>query len=213
MKKITFITVIVLTLIVLSFSIAYADKPIKTDTNGNEIAWEKPDSSCATIQDGTITDSSGNPLSLGYDQFGYNYQAHMFNGTYDSVDRILDGKYWGSSGDYVDDNLIMKWSDSWLANVDCNNDGKLDRGLVDGVVTNISKGWETNHVEGYYDSNSDNIQDAHYTYFVKISYVESGPLWGAYDILQEDYQDPLGMYHWHDVAPGFGLNDQWTTTP
>ncbi len=47
--------------------------------------------------------------------FGYNYQAHMFNGTYDSVDRVLDNKYWGQTGDFVDDKLMMKWSDDWLA--------------------------------------------------------------------------------------------------
>ena len=50
--------------------------------------------SCATINDGTITDSAGNFIATGYDQYGYNYQAHMFNGTYDSSDRTLDGMYW-----------------------------------------------------------------------------------------------------------------------
>ena len=86
--------------------------------------------SCATIQGGTIEDSAGNPIQTGYDQFGYNYQSHMFNGTYDSSDRTIDGTYWGSTGDYVDDSLIMKWSDAWLSNVDCNGDNKLDRGRL-----------------------------------------------------------------------------------
>ena len=36
---------------------------------------------CATIADGTLHDTLGNPLQLGFDQFGYNYQAHEFNGT------------------------------------------------------------------------------------------------------------------------------------
>ena len=89
---------------------------------------------CANINSGTITDSVGNVIANGYDQFGYNYQAHMFNGTYDSSDRVLDGTYWGGTGDYVDDTLIMKWSDSWLANVDCDGDDKLDRGLINGVA-------------------------------------------------------------------------------
>src|SRR4051812_30964530 len=52
---------------------------------------------CATIQGGTITDSAGNAVSTGYDKFGYNYQAHMFNGTYDSSDRVLDGLYFGDA--------------------------------------------------------------------------------------------------------------------
>ncbi|MBI3014116.1 MAG: hypothetical protein HYY65_03400 [Candidatus Tectomicrobia bacterium] len=168
-----------------------------------------PKGGCATIQDGTITDSDGNPLVLGFDQFGYNYQAHEFNGTYDSVDRVLDGKYYGATGDYVDDQLWMKWSDDWLSNKDCNGDGKLDRGAA-----GTSQGWLTNHVEGDYDSNGDGLQDAHYTYFVKVGWVgPGGPLWGQYTVIQEVYNDPVGGYHGllsKIAAPGLGLNEHWT---
>lgn len=122
---------------------------------GVSVAFASP-GSCTTIQKGTLTDSFGNPITMGYDQFGYNYQAHDFNGTYDSSDRVLDGTYFGSTGDYVDDRLRMKWSDSWLANKDCNGDSKLDRGLVDGVASGTSMGWLTNQVEGeYLDGNGD----------------------------------------------------------
>ena len=173
--------------------------------------------SCATIQGGTITDSAGNPIQNGYDQFGYNYQSHMFNGTYDSSDRTIDGTYWGSTGDYVDDSLIMKWSDAWLSNVDCNGDNKLDRGLVDGVVGGTSLGWLTNQNEGDYDSDGNGTQDAHYTYFAKIVWTGPGsPLWGQYTIIQEVYNDPVGGFtglYSKLGAPGFGLNDQWTTLP
>ena len=173
--------------------------------------------SCATIQGGTIKDSAGNPIQNGYDQFGYNYQSHMFNGTYDSSDRTIDGKYWGSTGDYVDDSLIMKWSDAWLSNVDCNGDNKLDRGLVDGVVGGTSLGWLTNQNEGDYDSDGNGTQDAHYTYFAKIVWTGPGsPLWGQYTIIQEVYNDPVGGFtglYSKLGAPGFGLNDQWTTLP
>ena len=34
-------------------------------------------STCTSIQNGGLVDAMGNPLSTGYDQFGYNYQAHM----------------------------------------------------------------------------------------------------------------------------------------
>jgi len=173
--------------------------------------------SCATIQGGTIEDSAGNPIQTGYDQFGYNYQSHMFNGTYDSSDRTIDGTYWGSTGDYVDDSLIMKWSDAWLSNVDCNGDNKLDRGLVDGVVGGTSLGWLTNQNEGDYDSDGNGTQDAHYTYFAKIVWTGPGsPLWGQYTIIQEVYNDPVGGFtglYSKLGAPGFGLNDQWTTIP
>lgn len=213
MKNRWFVVILVFCAVLISTSTAQAAKPIQVDSNGNEMSWENSNSSCANIQGGTITDSVGNPLSTGFDEFGYNYQAHLFNGTYDSVDRKLDGKYWGSTGDYVDDNLIMKWSDEWLANVDCDGDHKLDRGLVNGIVGGISKGWETNLVEGWYDSDGDGTQDAHYTYFAKIVWVGvGGSLWGQYEIIMDNYQDPLGMSHFHDAAPGFGLNDHWTTT-
>jgi hypothetical protein len=159
---------------------------------------------CTTIGAGVLQDSYGNTLVLGYDQFGYNYQAHMFNGTYDSSDRVLDGKYFGSTGDYVDDQLSMKWSEDWLSNKDCTGDGKLDRGGSSG----ISKGWTTNHVNGDYVTGSG---EQHYTYFVKIGYVgPGGGLWTFYDVLQENYQDPTGMSHWHAASPGLGQNDHWT---
>jgi len=160
---------------------------------------------CAKIKDGTITDSANNPINLGSDLYGYNYQAHMFNGTYDSSDRTIDGMYFGSSGDYVDDKLIMKWSDEWLSNLDCNGDHKLDRGLnaKTGVSTGESMGWLTNQVEGDYiglDGDSH-----HYTYFVKIVFVGPAPsgtdpwaatrIWGTFATIEEVYNDPFGGYH------------------
>lgn len=162
-------------------------------------------SSCATIKGGTILDSSGNTITEGYDQWGYNYQAHMFNGYYGNFSRPAVPV---TSGD----KLIMKWSDSWLANVDCNGDNKLDRGLVGGVSDGVSKGWLTNQVNGnYLDTNGD-LQ--HYTDFVKIVWTGVGsPLWGQYTIIQEVYNDPAGGFTglFSKIgAPGFGLNDQWT---
>jgi len=169
---------------------------------------------CATIRDGTITDSAGNPVLLGFDQFGYNYQAHLFVGTYDSVDRNLDGTYWGYTGDFVDDELIMKWSDDWLSNKDCDGNGKLDRGIPPFPNDNVSRGWLTNDVNGDYDSDGDGSQDAHYTLFEKIVWVgPGGSLWGEYEVIQEVYNDPAGGYHglqFKIAAPGFGLNDHWT---
>lgn len=156
---------------------------------------------CATIKDGTITDTAGNPLESGYDKYGYNYQAHMFNGFYDNYSRPAVPV---TSGD----RLIMKWSDAWLANVDCNGDGKLDRGLTsyDEDPTGTSMGWLTNHYYG------DGIVD-----FVKIVWTGPGsPLWGQYTIIQEVWNEPSadmnGLYEKIGV-PGFGLYDHWTTLP
>ena len=192
-----------------------AAKPTEFDAIGNEKGWEKTSSDCNTIASGLINDSVGNPVTLGYDQYGYNYQAHMFNGTYDGADRVLDGKYLGQTVDYADDKLMMKWSDAWLANVDCDENGELDRGLINGVADGTSKGWLTNHLVG--DYTDVNNADPHYTDFVKIVWVgEGGDLWGQYTIIQEVYNDPTAGYTGLDFkigAPGFGLNDQWTTLP
>jgi len=35
------------------------------------------------------------PDETGFDEFGYNYQARLFSGLADGVDRVLDGKVWG----------------------------------------------------------------------------------------------------------------------
>lgn len=215
MRKVLLTSVLILTLLALTASVALADPPVKFDSEGKEVGWAS--TGCANIQSGTITDSAGHPITVGFDQFGYNYQAHLFNGTYDSSDRKIDGTYWGATGDYVDDNLMMKWSDAWLANVDCNGDGKLDRGLINGESDGISKGWLTNQVEGDRDSDGDGTQDAHFTEFVKIVWTGPGsPLWGQYTIIEDVYNDPAGGSNGllsKVGAPGFGLNDQWTTLP
>ena len=62
---------------------------------------------CATIQDGTIKAETGETLTTGYDEFGYNYQAHIFNGRYCDYDRV-------EGGAYCDVELVMKWNDAWL---------------------------------------------------------------------------------------------------
>lgn len=175
---------------------------------------------CSKIKDGSILDSAGARINLGYDQFGYNYQARMFNGTYDSSDRSLDGLYFGGAGDYADDSLIMKWSDEWLSNLDCNSDNSLDRGLdaKSGLASGFSKGWLTNQVEGdYLDADGDSH---HYTYFAKIVYVGPAPvgadpwasrrIWGVYATIEEVYNDPFGGYHGVDRTrlahpAGFGF--------
>jgi hypothetical protein len=48
----------------------------------------------------------------GFDEFGYNYQARVFVGKADGVDRVLDGKVWGDPT-YANDLLVMKWSKAW----------------------------------------------------------------------------------------------------
>ena len=154
---------------------------------------------CAKIQSGTIVASNGDVVTTGYDKWGYNYQAHMFNGFSGNYSRPTTPVTEGP------EKLVMKWSDDWLSNLDCDGDGKLDRGLDPKTSTSdgISKGWCTNHYEGDYEENGEYY---HYTYSVKIVWVGPAPttgpdpwlekrIWGQYAIIEEVYNDPHGGYH------------------
>lgn len=136
------------------------------------VAVGKPKDTCTTIQDGTLTYSAGHylegqPLQVGYDAYGYNYQAHKFKGSYANVYLGGDGfpPYEGDAEAYLAENpragnhwaweyrdvhLLMPWNDAWISNKDCDLDGKLDRHY--GFDSYIGSGaWETNHMWGEYD--------------------------------------------------------------
>ena len=76
---------------------------------------------CTTIQEGTLLTSTGYVIVPGYDQWGYNYQAHMFNGTY--CDAYRDAAW---CQPWKDVELMMKWNDAWLSNKDCSDDSGDD---------------------------------------------------------------------------------------
>lgn len=172
---------------------------------------------CTTIQDGTLLRSDGYPIVLGYDEWGYNYEAHMFNGGY--CDAYRDATW---CQDYKDIDLIMKWNDAWLGNKDCDYDGLLDRHL--GYPSYIGSGaWLTNHQSGKVEVKG---KMRKWTYFVKIIAVPSdadnidgiwydangmeiGPsIWGQFAIIQEVLNDPSsgahGILYKSSVGPGFG---------
>ena len=128
MKKLLFVLVVLALLVI----------PVASTAKAPPGTVKKSD--CVTIQDGTLQASNGDVIVLGYDEFGYNYQAHMFNGRYCDYDRV-EGEA------YCDVNLIMKWNDAWLSNKDCDGDEKLDRHY--GHDSYIGSGaWETNHQWG-----------------------------------------------------------------
>jgi len=172
----------ILALVVL-FLAGLAVIPVLADQGGKNAG-------CATIKDGTIQDTAGNIITLGYDEFGYNYQAHMFNGRYCDYDRV-------AGGEWCNITLMMKWNDAWLSNKDCNGDNKLDRPSDDGGTYIGSGAWLTNHDRGV-DENG-----KRWTYFVKIIAVPSdatladgtwyaadgteiGPvIWGSFAVIQQ----------------------------
>jgi hypothetical protein len=184
-------------------------------------SYEADDTTCRTIADGGILDVANNPITLGYDDFGYNYQAHIFNGRYCDYDRV-------EGGDYCDVDLVMKWSDTWLSNKDCNWDGKLDRGYsCDPTQQDYSSAcegaWLTNHQSGKVEVDG---KLRKWTYFVKIVMVPEGAtndgenwftvdniligemIWGAYAVIQRVSNDPSlgehGVVFKSPVGPGFG---------
>ncbi|UCG46759.1 MAG: hypothetical protein JSU94_14790 [Phycisphaerales bacterium] len=172
--------------------------PVTTIANINVGPEPAP---CQTIQSGTILYSpghylAGEPLITGHDVFGYNYQAHKFNGSYynyntaglppyegdDDVyyQRLVDEGFAGTIDEatalmaakptwaYRAVDLIMKWNDAWLSNKDCDGDGKLDRYF--GFPSYLGSGaWLTNHMSGSYEIEiNGKSKTAHWNYFVKI---------------------------------------------
>jgi hypothetical protein len=106
---------------------------------------------CTTIKDGTILSSTGATVGMGYDMWGYNYQAHMFNGFYENYSRPEE---LATSGD----KLMMKWNDAWLANQSCDGDNLLDRHFGHPTYNN-SGAWLTNHMTGTYDGDWNVVGD------------------------------------------------------
>jgi len=173
---------------------------------------------CTTIQDGVLLRSDGVLIETGFDEWGYNYQAHMFNGKY--CDSYRDATW---CQPYKDIDLIMKWNDAWLSNKDCDGDKLLDRYY--GYASYIGSGaWLTNHQKGtYYD---DKGKKQRWEYFVKIvaapadatlsggtwyaaDSTEIGPaIWGAFAIIQQVENDTgagvHGVQYLSPFSAGFG---------
>ena len=173
---------------------------------------------CVTIQDGVLAGSDGVLLQTGYDAWGYNYQAHIFNGYYCDAYR---NAAWCQA--YVDVELEMKWNDAWMSNQSCDGNGSLDRHY--GFPSYKGSGaWETNHQKGtYVDTNG---KKQRWNYFVKIvaaplnAYAsggmyyaadgsEIGPvIWTDFAIIQEVYNDTgtgdHGVAYLSPYKAGFG---------
>jgi hypothetical protein len=164
----------------------------------------KPDA-CTTIQSGDLQTSDGFVITTGYDEWGYNYQAHLYNGmyceSYHNADWCLP---------WADVKLSMKWNDAWLSNQDCDDDGLLDR--HHGFDSYIGSGaWLTNHQSGEYEG--EDGKTCKWNYFVKIvaapadAYTEEGiwynadgteigpVIWGAFAIIQQVENDPCADIH------------------
>lgn len=196
------------------------------------------------LQDGIITYSAGalagQVIPLGFDAYGYNYQAHMFSGSY--FNSYANGAglppYEGDDAAYLaanptvashwawpyrDVQLVMKWNDAWISNMDRDGDGKLDRHY--GFPSYIGSGaWLTNHQLG--SSIGEDGEEYNWNYFSKIVavptdavntggiwYDASGTeigsdIWGEFAIIQEVSNDQgigdHGVLYHSPSGPGFG---------
>jgi hypothetical protein len=185
---------------------------LKEGVSGQEDAVLKAKDECTTIQSGTLYNVYGDVLETGYDEWGYNYQAHMFNGTY--CDAYHDAAW---CQPWAADELSMKWNDAWLSNEDCDGDSYLDRHY--GYTSYKGSGaWLTNHLAGTYTLDDGTVckwtefykiiavpEDAVKTdgYWYNADGTEIGPsIWGDFAIIQHVYNDPCAGYNGLDyVSP------------
>jgi hypothetical protein len=125
------LTILSIVFIVLAMSVAAGHD--KHDKNKEQ---------CTTIKEGVLTNPEGELYVLGFDNWGYNYQAHLFKGLY--CDAYKNAEW---CQPYADVSLKMKWNEAWLSNKDCDGDGKLDRHY--GFDSYIGSGAKiTNHQSG-----------------------------------------------------------------
>lgn len=134
----------------------------------------------------------------GFDQFGYNYQARVFVGKADGVDRTLDGTVWGDTT-YANDHLVMKWSKAW------------DDARFHGAPW-TPDAWVDNEWNGSVKNGSGVGEH------VKIIWVGSGlessqywrpggySIWGEFEVIFDHYTGQNGEWFAHAVPAGYGGN-------
>lgn len=115
---------------------------------------------CVKIAEGKIMTSDEEIIKLGYDKYGYNYQAHKFKGFPGNVSRP---EVPVTSSDIK---LTLKWNNAYLSNTDCDKDMRLDRHY--GYESYIGSGaWFTNKFRGSYVG--DDGREHHWWLYVKIA--------------------------------------------
>ncbi len=114
-----------------------------------------------------------------FDEFGYNYQAMVFVGKADGVDRNLDGTVWGDAT-YANDHLVMKWSKAW-------NDSRFHG------VPWTPEAWETNEWNGAIPGGSGEVWHYKIVWFGNPSGLPEGTyladggyvLWTEFEVLMD----------------------------
>lgn len=141
------------------------------------------------------------PADKGFNQYGYNYTARLFNGTGESwsLAKGLPADYLGI---YAQDKLVMKWNAEW------------DRGNAEGWLNPPYAAWENNEWNGMVEGGSQAVW--HYKIVWVGDYVADPDLipeggygiWGQFIVLMDQGKDPsFGPGHiWftHANPTGYG---------
>ncbi|MBN1274850.1 hypothetical protein JXA12_00960 [Candidatus Woesearchaeota archaeon] len=97
---------IIIGAMVMAAAVIFAAKPMASD--------------CKTIRSGEIIGTNGDPVTMGSNDWGYNFQAHRFSGEYCLANELE--KECPPGEPY----LKMRWNDAFLSNKDCDGDSRLD---------------------------------------------------------------------------------------
>lgn len=168
-----------------------------TDTPADPTMVPAP--SMAKIAPHTCVLADGTENPTGFDEYGYNRCAHIFNGTGESwsLQKGLPADYLGI---YAPDKLVMKWNEQWDI---CNFDRSPE---------NCAGAWEDNEWNGKQGGSG---EVWHYKIKWSAACAAGEPLtdggyciWGEYEVLMDQGQDPnVGPGHlWfaHAVPNGYG---------
>jgi hypothetical protein len=136
----------------------------------------------------------------GFNQFGYNYDARIFVGNADGIDKVLDGKVWGDTT-YANDKLVMKWNSEW------------DRGNAEKWKNPPYDAWEDNEWNGRAKGGSGEVW--HYKIvwvgplLANSPYWRAGgyPIWGQFEVVMDQGSNDSGHTWYAKAIPnGYGAN-------
>ena len=141
--------------------------------------------------------AKGKPATTGFDEYGYNYNARIFVGIADGVDRNLDGTFWGDPT-YANDILVMKWSKAW-------DDARFHGGEW------TPDAWVDNEWNGMVPGGSGEVW--HYKIIWVGPELENSPywrdggypIWGQFEVIM-DHGTFEGEHFWyaHAIPTGYG---------
>jgi len=139
------------------------------------------------------------PATNGFDEFGYNRTARIFNGTVmDWCMEKVDSQSWCDTyyGPWGDDKLVMKWNAAWDT---CNDSG------------DCTGAWTSNEYNGMKDG-SDSVWHYKIVWVPTPCGADYEPLdnggyciWGHYEVLMDQGKDSSGhAWYAHGIPTGYG---------